>query len=154
MKIPRLFSRGHFHCKYEEIRIFKFFEKYKSERYIYIYINSFKLKHLISKMETREILVSYLDKGYLDSQLPERKNTPYFQLSEGETGLASCVSEPKDFFELALDLLDFLDKPQSFEYAYRIKFSKDALPKIKEVEKKFLEKLVALRNDLVMSRGS
>jgi hypothetical protein len=105
-------------------------------------------------METRGIFVSYWDKESLDSQLPERKNTPYFQLSEGETGLPACVSEPKDFFELALDLLNFLEKPKSLEYAYRINFSKDAFPKINETEKTVLEKIVSVHNYLVTSRRS
>ena len=100
-------------------------------------------------MPNQEFYVSYWDEEYLDSQFPERKNTPYFQLAEGEIGLTAGISRPEDFPTIVLDILKYLKNPTSLKNTYQIGFSEDASNQINETEKQVLEEILALHNDFV-----
>jgi len=97
-----------------------------------------------------EFYVGYWDKEYLDSQFPERKNTPYFQLMEGEKDCSVAVVKPKNFPSLAFCLLDQLKKPSHITKIYQITFSKDAAVNLGKPERHVLESIVGLHNRLVI----
>jgi len=110
-------------------------------------------------MKEQEFHVDYFDKEYLDSQFPNRKNIPQFQLSRGDslTDSYSChyvISKPKNFLALALDVLQHLKKPTSLRHTYQSKCSESALAQIGETGKKVLEEICNLHNEFVTPKRS
>jgi hypothetical protein len=111
-------------------------------------------------METRAFHVSYWDTEYLDSQFPERRgtanNTPYFQLSEGNASSPerNAIVRAANFEVLTLDLFYHLKKPESLNGTYKMEFNEDATKHLNREEKKILEEILAMHNDLVTPRRS
>jgi hypothetical protein len=118
-------------------------------------------------MATQEFYIDYFDKKYLDSQFPNRKNTPEFQLAEGGVGAMSLgggdpnekpypeshvISSSKNFPSLALSVLRHLKKPESLRSTYQITFSENASAQIGKTGEKVLEEILALHNDFVTPR--
>ena len=117
-------------------------------------------------METQEFYIDYFDKNYLDSQFPDKKNNPHFQLSDGDvvgtmtwdqdtnttSGCYQVISRPADFNALSLDVLHYLRRPASLRNSYQAKFSENASAQIGKTEKQVLEEILALHNDLVTPR--
>lgn len=118
-------------------------------------------------MATHEFHVDYFDMKYLNSQFPNRKNTPHFQLTEGEIGRSSglggdpyetpspdchVISTPKDFPTLTLHTLQCLKKSESLKNTYQMNFSENASAQIGKKGERVLDKIVALHNDFITPR--
>jgi len=110
-------------------------------------------------MKKQEFHIDYFDERYLDSHFLGKKNTPCFQLSEGDSLIDSypfhhVLSRPKNFPALALDILKYLKKSTSLRHTYQPTFSEDASAQIGETGKQVLEEILDLHNDLITPKRS
>ena len=119
-------------------------------------------------MAAQEFYIDYFGKKYLDSKFPNAKNKPHFQLAYGDKGGSICgaggdpyekgdfrsyktLSSPNNFPALAREMLKHLEKNDSLNHVFKIKFSKDASAKTGKIGKKVLEGIIGMHNFFVDS---
>jgi hypothetical protein len=102
---------------------------------------------------THKFYIGYWDKKYLDYQFPDRINTPYFQICEGEADkspiISKTISRSGDFPALALSLVQYLNEPESILKTHEIEFSQEASPRLGKTKKQVLEEIVILHNRVI-----